>query len=1148
MDKLDEVDSLVPESTSITGDTILRIMMNMGWEPGQTLGKTNKGLKRPLVGRILVNQKREGLGYNPLETKELQVLEQIVEVLKLKIEQKQINEKFQPIILSVYEESSEVEKPNEFKSEIVVQILEFELIGLIDTGCDISCISEEFWNEIKQNKTTTIPLMPIKPFQIKTAVGHKSVEIRNIVLLPLKLGKYIRDTAFVVIPKLINPLILGFDWLKFNEVTINLGKIERGLVLIQGGERQIIEFCEQHVNDIDRKIEIQKETEFIGKEGIESLLEKYKDLFSTKLGRANCYQHEIKMETQVPIIKKTYPVPYAYRGKIEEKLREMEEQGIISRSATPYCSPLTFTLKKDGTIRVLLDAREINKYMVPETEKPPMQIDVMNSFHGSNYISIIDLNNAYFQIPISQDSKKYTGFSFNGKSYIYNVLPQGLKTSVGSFSRAMDVILGHEVRDFCVNYLDDLAVITTGTLEQHLEHLDIILGKLNKAGLTCNSAKCEFLCDEVKMLGYIISTDGLRTDPEKVRAIQEFPIPKKLKQIRAFLGLCNFYRRFIPGYSFHTQPLCDLLKKNRRWQWETTEQDAFEKVKSLFIETIQLQHPDFNKPYYLQTDSSGIGLAGVLYQIDENGENRVLGFHSKALRGAQLNWTVTEQEFYAIISCLGKFETYLRGAKVIIKTDHKALTFVKTWRLYNARVTRWVNYLENFQYEVQHVSGKENIVADTLSRYPPEGDILQEDKINMPKILYMELKENKDLITKLKRITELQQADPEIRILIEQKKKIGMTDAKLERVVERCEIINDTLYFQPETALRKVIFLPESIRTEVIQQVHLEMGHQGAYKVIKYVRDRFYWKGLTRQIKRVIRVCHDCQITKHGTLNFVGPCRSIITKDIGDLVMIDLYGPLPTGKFGMNYILVLQDSFSKFVKFFELRQATTKSVLGKVKKFFEIIKPKAIMSDNGSQFSSKHWRETMEQLGVRVVFTTVRNPRPNTVERVNKELGRLFRTYCRSNHKGWVTVLPKLEKLYNNTFHDSMGFTPCEVMYGESTKLSFDAILNVKQDQMEIQKIRDLVRVNLQKTAEFRSAKFNQRYRLIQYQIGELVKIKKLNKSDAKQKITKKFEPIYEGPYVIAGNPYRNVYILVDPVTKDLRGKFNTIHLSRYYK
>lgn len=375
-----------------------------------------------------------------------------------------------------------------------------------------------------------------------------------------------------------------------------------------------------------------------------------------------------------------------------------------------------------------------------------------------------------------------------------------------------------------------------------------------------------------------------------------------------------------------------------------------------------------------------------------------------------------------------------------------------------------------------------------------------------------------------------------------------MTDAKLERVVERCEIINDILYFQPETALRKVIFLPESIRTEVIQQVHLEMGHQGAYKVIKYVRDRFYWKGLTRQIKRVIRVCHDCQITKHGTLNFVGPCRSILTKDIGDLVMIDLYGPLPTGKFGMNYILVLQDSFSKFVKFFELRQATTKSVLGKVKKFFEIIKPKAIMSDNGSQFSSKHWRETMEQLGVRVVFTTVRNPRPNTVERVNKELGRLFRTYCRSNHKGWVTVLPKLEKLYNNTFHDSMGFTPCEVMYGESTKLSFDAILNVKQDQMEIQKIRDLVRVNLQKTAEFRSAKFNQRYRLIQYQIGELVKIKKLNKSDAKQKITKKFEPIYEGPYVIAGNPYRNVYILVDPVTKDLRGKFNTIHLSRYYK
>ncbi|CAK1600449.1 unnamed protein product [Parnassius mnemosyne] len=148
---------------------------------------------------------------------------------------------------------------------------------------------------------------------------------------------------------------------------------------------------------------------------------------------------------------------------MEEKLNEMEQAGIITRTSTPYSSPLTFTLKKDGSIRVLLDARSINKKMVAETEKPSIQLDVLNSFHGANYITTIDLNNAYFQIPINKDGRKYTGFTFNGKSYVYNVLPQGLKTSVGSFSRAMNLILGPEVQEFCVNYLDDLAIITTGT-------------------------------------------------------------------------------------------------------------------------------------------------------------------------------------------------------------------------------------------------------------------------------------------------------------------------------------------------------------------------------------------------------------------------------------------------------------------------------------------------------------------------------------------------------------------------------------------------------------------------------------------------------------------------------------------------------------
>lgn len=1143
------------------------MMARMKWCPGESLGQNNTGIRVPIGQNPKDHSTGVGLDYIEPETIELNIPSQIVEVLKLKIEQLMVNVSENIGAIFDEERTSKVDTQI-FKSELLVQIFDENVVALLDTGSDITCISEEFWNRLK-GKRTTIPTMPIKSLLIKTAVGQKSVEVKTIALVALGIGPFQSDLTVLIVPGLSANLILGFDWMKENQASIILNREEEGVEIMIGGDMKLFKFyrsenvqnesspsaqfnlvaieddnIDSNIQELIHKLKLDKTKQ----DALEGVLMKHRQLFTSKLGRANCYEHVITMEPHSPVVKRTYPIPYAYRDKVEAKLIEMQKQGIISRTSTPYCSPLTFTLKRDGSIRVLLDAREINKHMIAETEKPPLQLDVLNSFQGARFISIVDLNNAYFQIPISDSSKKYTGFSFNGKSYVYNVLPQGLKTSVGSFSRAMDFILGHEVRDFCVNYLDDLAIITTGSLSQHLEHLDIVLGKLSKAGLTCNLEKCEFLSTEVKMLGYIISTNGISTDPEKVKSIQLFPVPKKLKQVRAFLGLCNFYRKFIPEYSVHTQPLCELLKKDKRWNWGQVEQVAFEKIKSLFIQTIELNHPDFSQPYYLQTDSSGIGLAGVLYQMDNQGDVKVLGFHSKLLRGAQLNWTVTEQEFYSIICCLEKFETYLRGAKVIIRTDHKALIFVKNSKLYNARVTRWINYLEQFQYEVQHVKGRENVVADVLSRYQPEGDLLQEDKTNSPRIFYTENRTNKELHEKLKNLDRSQQDDVEIGEIIRKLNNGVVVNSRSSQIFKRCSLENGLLYYSPGEGDKRVLFLPESLREEIIWQVHLEMGHQGAYKIIKYIRDRFFWKGLTKQVKRILRGCHECQVTKSDTAKYVGPCRSIITENVGDIVMVDLYGPLPSGKFGMSYILVIQDSFSKFVKFYDLRKATAISVLTKVKKFFQIIKPKAIMSDNGSQFASKVWKKKMKEEGVRVIYTTVRNPRPNTTERVNKELGRLFRTYCRTNHKGWVDLLPKLEILYNNTYHESTGFTPCEILYSEPTRLSFDNKIPIDLVALPVEEVRGKARENLKKAGQIRQNKFNERYRIIQFQIGDLVKIRKLNKSDAKLKITKKFEPLYEGPFVVGANPFKNVYLLVEPSTGRERGRFNAIHLSKYYK
>lgn len=1125
------------------------MMFKMGWKCWEPLGIRASGIVEPIVINGQTN--RNGLGYMITSRDKDLVENEFVSILQYKMELGDDSVYMETnLVNSVFDDETDHEREEiMIKSEIEIKVFDVAINCLIDSGSEITCISEDFWLRLRAIKED-IPLMPVKPIQIKGAVGQKSYKVQQIVMLPLEIMGNIIETGFLIVPKLIRPMIIGFNWMLQYKAAINLQDDKRCLLietkngilrvnLINEAKRTVelnVAQCD-HLEINGTKIKTGGTLETKDVKRLEQLLQEHLALFTTELGRANCYQHEIRLVEHPPIIKYSYPIPYAYRAKLEEKLQEMTDMGIISRSTTPYSSPLTFTLKKDKSIRVLLDAREINKYMIAETEKPPMQIDVLNSFHGAKYITIIDLNNAYFQIPLTDESKKYTGFTYNGKSYVYNVLPQGLKTSVGSFSRAMDIILGPDVREFCVNYLDDLAIITSGSLEMHLEHIHMVLGRLKQAGMTCNLGKCEFLCKQVKMLGYIISTEGITTDPDKVRSIKEFPTPTKVKQVRAFLGLCNFYRKFIPNYSLYIVPLCKLLKKGVKWHWGSEEQEAFPKIKDQFINTIALHHPDFSKPYYLQTDCSGLGLAGVLYQIGDGEEIKVLGFHSKALKGPELKWTVTEQEFYAVISCLKKFETYLRGSSVIIKTDHKALAFVQNLKLYNSRVTRWILYLEQFDYTVEHIRGKENVVADTLSRYLPNSTSIQEEKDRCPEILYTEKQENRLLIKKLQQIATFQDQDDFI-------KSIKCKTSK-NRITTKCVVENDIVYFVRGNDHPKVL-LPSNLVEDVVTQVHIEMGHQGAYKITKYLRQRFYWIQLKRDVKRILKTCHICQLSKSNNVNYVGPCKAIVREDIGDLVMADIYGPLPKGKFGASYILVIQDSFSKYVKFYDLKKASARAIIGKIKMYLKIIKAKSIMTDNGSQFISDLWKSSLSELGIKVLYTTVRNPRPNITERVNRELGRLFRTYCHASHNSWATLLPVLEKLYNNTHHTSTGFTPNEILFGDSTNLTIDANLPLTRKKLDVSKIREQVRENLVKNSILRSSKFDKRHKLINFQIGDLVKIRKCNRSVAQKKVTKKFSLLYEGPYKITNVPFPNVYTLED-LTGKARGNFNAIHLTRYY-
>lgn len=595
--------------------------------------------------------------------------------------------------------------------------------ALVDTGSEVSCISETLWGELDYKN---VPLLPVVSTHLQGATGKLSKRVKYQVWLPFSLEtddvtfKYV----FLIVSDLISPIIFGADWLQ--EVHAQINFETNCLYFSQVGRTFPIPFVKSpymarfsvvsnprkmiscHLDLINLRETMNSLEDLQNKamsistitseqqENLFRIFELFQPVFNHNSGRTNLYVHDIKLHTTTPFIRRAYPIPHNLRNEVDNEINRMLALGIIARMATPYISPMTVVRKKDGGVRICLDARWLNSLMVADSESPRSPEDIFLSFNNVQYISTIDLRMSFWQIPLSPSSRQYTGFLYNGKSYVYLVLPFGLKTAVGTFSRAMDVILGPEVREFCINYIDDLLVYSS-SFKEHLAHLSQVFEKLHTAGMTINLTKSQVVQEQVTFLGHIISPKGISTDPEKVRCIQEFPRPHNLKALRGFLGLCNYYRRFAAHYSEATRPLTLLLQKNVKWRWGSVEEESFNLTKLLFLETVILKFPNFDKTFYLQTDGSCFAIGVELYQLDlDNTEHLVLGFASRAFKGAELNYTVTEKELFAIIFGLQKFRTIILGCKVIIRTDHHALKFLKNLQNFKRKINSLVYVFKYF--------------------------------------------------------------------------------------------------------------------------------------------------------------------------------------------------------------------------------------------------------------------------------------------------------------------------------------------------------------------------------------------------------------------------------------------------------------------
>jgi len=452
---------------------------------------------------------------------------------------------------------------------------------------------------------------------------------------------------------------------------------------------------------------------------LRKILQKYQMVCAvegTKLGVTNIVKHQIPTGDQEPISQKPYKIDDKKRKIIKEEINKMLKDGIIKESQSPWSSPVVIVTKKDGSNRFCIDYRKINNITITDAHPLPRIDDLLEQFEKAKWFSSIDLFSGYWQIAMDEKDKQKTAFTSHLGLYEFNVMPFGLKNAPPTFQRMMNKVLKDWLYDFVVVYIDDIMIYST-TFEEHMKHIDQVLGKLQEVNLMLKLKKCKWCETDIEFLGHIVGQGGIRPDPAKIEKIKNLKQPINVKGVRSVLGLCSYYRRFIKGFSKIAKPMNELLQKDKKFEWTEKQQEAFETLKSKLIEQPILAYPDFTKEFILITDASGMGLGAVLSQLNDKNKETVIAYASRSLTPAEKNYPITEQECLAIVWGIGHFHKYLVGQKFTVITDHSALKAIKDTRIPKVgRRARWTLELQQYDFDIKHRSGKTNGNADALSR------------------------------------------------------------------------------------------------------------------------------------------------------------------------------------------------------------------------------------------------------------------------------------------------------------------------------------------------------------------------------------------------------------------------------------------------
>ncbi|GJS52516.1 hypothetical protein Tco_0625878 [Tanacetum coccineum] len=843
-----------------------------------------------------------------------------------------------------------------------------------------------------------------------------------------------------------------------------------------------------------------------------------------------------------PVARAPYRLAPSEMKELSDQLKELSDKGFIRPSSSPWGAPVLFVKKKDGSFRMCIDYRELNKLTVKNRYPLPRIDDLFDQLQGSSIYSKIDLRSGYHQLRVREEDIPKTAFRTRYGHYEFQVMPFGLTNAPAVFMDLMNRVCKPYLDKFVIVFIDDILIYSKNK-QEHAEHLKLILELLKKEQLYAKFSKCEFWIPKVQFLGHVIDSQGIHVDPAKIESVKDWASPKSATEIRQFLGLAGYYRRFIEGFSKIAKPMTKLTQKKIKFDWSDKAEAAFQLIKQKLCSAPILALPEGNEDFIAYCDASIKGLGAVLMQRE-----KVIAYASRQLKIHEKNYTTHDLELGAVVFALKIWRHYLYGTKCTVFTDHKSLQHILDQKELNMRQRRWLELLSDYDCEIRYHPGKANVVADALSR---------KERIKPLRVRALVMTIGLDLP---KRILEAQiearkpenlKSEDVGGMLIENSK--DPEKPRKEKLEPRAD---GTL------CLNNRSWLPRygDLRTLIMHESHKSKYsvHPGSDKMYQDMKQLYWWPNMKADIATYVSKCLTCLKVKAEHQKPSGLLvQPAIPQWKWDNITMDFVTKLPRTQSGNDTIWVIVDRLTKSAHFLPMRETDPMDKLARLY-LKEVVTrhgiPVSIICDRDPRFTSNFWRSFQKAMGTRLDIGTAYHPETDgQSERTIQTLEDMLHACVIDFGNGWEGYLPLIEFSYNNSYHASIKAAPFEALYGRKCRSPVcwaevgDARLTGPELVHETTEKIVQIKHRMQAARDRQKSYADVRRKPLEFQVGDRVMLKVSPwKGVVRFRKRGKLNPRYIGPFKVLAKVGTVAYRLELP--QQLSRVHSTFHVSNLKK